>query len=246
MAPNSCDVGLMAKVVYGQGVAKMSGRLGGSVYANNRGGAYVRNFVRPVNARTSYQEDQRGRVSDQSAAWRTLSSADQDAWTSWASTHPITDRLGNSILRSGHQAFVGVNVLRVLAGDATSANVVPGDPTFVASPIAADWKALDISDTKMEPKASATLPISTVWFCYSAPPVSAGVQFTFDKEKLLKVVELAAEVAIDAALANLWTDYVARFGTITGLAGRKFVCRILQYDEGQLGNPSLVSGLLVA
>lgn len=236
----------MAKVVYGQGVSKMSGRLGGSVYANNRGGAYVRNWVKPINPRTNYQENQRALVADASAAWRNLTTAQQDAWSTWASTHPIVDRLGNSILRSGHQAYVGVNVLRTLASDAATPSATPGDPTYIADPIEEAYKTLAVTSSKIEPQAKVTLAIGTIWFCYFAPPVSAGVSFTYDKEKLLEVLTLPAEVAAAAAVSNFFANYVVRYGTLGASAGKKIVCRIMQYDEGQLSNPSVVTGIMAA
>lgn len=234
----------MAKIVYGQGVSKMSGRLGGSVYANNRGGAYVRNWVKPINPRTNYQENQRALVSDASSAWRNLTTSQQDAWSTLSSTHPIVDRLGNSILRSGHQAYVGVNVLRTLASDAATPSATPGDPTYISDPIGASYKTLAIATSKIEPMANVTLALGTIWFCYFAPPVSSGVNFVYDKQKLLQVLTLPAEVAASAALSNFFSDYVLRFGTLSAAVGKKIVCRIMQYDEGQLSNPSVVTGIM--
>jgi hypothetical protein len=51
-------------------------------------------------------------------------------------------------------------------------------------------------------------------------------------------------VAASAALSNFFSDYVLRFGTLSAAVGKKIVCRIMQYDEGQLSNPSVVTGIM--
>jgi hypothetical protein len=237
----------MAKVVFGQGVSKISGRIGGTVYANNRGGSYMRNFVPPTNPRSTAQVDQRTMLGNRSALWRTLTTAQQDAWSSWAETHPITDRLGASITLTGAQAYCWINVNRELASDTATAHTVPpSDPTFIASAIDSAYDALAITGTHMDLQAAAILPINTVLFVWAAPPVSPGVSFTFDKERLIAVTSMVAEVAVGAIAFNAWTTYTARFGALTGLDGKKIICRTHVYSEGQTSQGFVTTGILAA
>lgn len=235
----------MAKVLYGQGVSKYSGKLGGTVFANNRAGSYARNFVVPVNPKTSYQVAQRNRIAQFSGDWRSLSSGEQDAWATWAAAHPVIDRLGNSIQLSGHQAFVGANTLRSLAGDDADTVTVPGDPSYTANAIKTAFKTLDVSSTKIEVEAMNAIAASTVWFCYSAPPVSPGVSYVFDKEKLVHVETVAAPILADAVLVDLFAEVALRFGSLTEAAGKKQIIRVMQYSEGQLSNPYVIQGIWV-
>ena len=102
----------------GIAVGQMSGSVGGITASHNKGGPYFRNRAIPTNPNTAEQLAQRNRLATLSRDWQDLTQAQRDAWTEWARQNPITNALGNSILKSGHQSFVGLNSNILRAGSA--------------------------------------------------------------------------------------------------------------------------------
>lgn len=236
----------MGKVVFGGGVSAISGKVSGTVYARNKGGAYARNFAVPTNPNTQAQLDARDRLTQMSNEWRALAQAVQDAWAAWALTHPILDRLGAAIKLSAHGAFVKININRDLAGDATAHGTIPADPTFVAA-IIDNSTALDadISDNVIEIALGAGALADQILAIFASPAVSAGVNNTLAAERLVEVHTLTAG-EITAVKFDIRAAWAARFGGLAGLAGKKIIVNCYQYDEGQFASPTKVSGSIVA
>jgi hypothetical protein len=236
----------MAKVAFGGGVAAMSGKLGGSVFAHNKGGSYSRNWKKPTNPNTQSQLDSRDRLVQMSNEWRALTQAQQDAWAAFAATHPILDRLGAAINLTGHQAYVKININRDLAADATAHATVPNDPAFVAG-IIDNTTALviDASTPTLTLALGAGAAADQVLMIYASPAVSAGQNNTASQERLIEVHTLTAG-EVTAVSIPLSTPWVAKFGGMAAIAGKKIIVNAYQYDEGQLSAATKVSGIAVA
>lgn len=107
-----------------------SGSMGAVTASHNRAGQYLRNRRTPVSpTRTPKQGIQRGRFGSVSAAWQSLAGDVQSAWTAFAAGYPVVDSLGQSIVLTGHQYFVGVNSALLAAGQAII-NTVPTNTTI--------------------------------------------------------------------------------------------------------------------
>jgi len=119
----------MAKFLPGPTVGRISGRIGASIFSHNKGGPYIRNGTKPTISTTEYAQAAKSRLAGLSASWEDESAADRLAWKVWAETNPITDRLGQSINLTGHQAYISLNA-RLLASSlsAISAPPVDADP----------------------------------------------------------------------------------------------------------------------
>jgi hypothetical protein len=236
----------MAKIVTGGGVAAISGKLGGAVFASNKGGAYMRAFTKPTNPKTTYQEDARDALAQYSNEWRVLSDAQRESWAAWASTHPIVDRLGASRNLTGSQAYVKINANRDSAGDSTANATVPSDPAFVQAIVnVALAIGADISATEIVIKLGAGAADGQKLFVYITPALSAGVNASFGQERLLPVISIgAADVA--AGEIDVEAAWVARFGSMTGLAGKKLSAHCYQVLQGQTGAAMAVSGIITA
>lgn len=114
-----------------------SGSIAGTTWSHNRGGQYTRNRRTPViGTRTPRQGVVKGNFAEASRLWQTLSSADQNAWTSFANAHPIVDRLGQSIKLTGHQFFVRVNAA-LLNVDQPTTTTVPASVAVTAEVVTA-------------------------------------------------------------------------------------------------------------
>jgi hypothetical protein len=99
----------MALIRPGAVVGQISGRVGGVVFARNRGGAYVRNGPAPVQPRTLYQTAVRNALSTASSAWDSITEEQRTAWSEWAKLNPVKNRIGESVTLQGNAAFVQLN-----------------------------------------------------------------------------------------------------------------------------------------
>lgn len=236
----------MAKVVFGGGVSAISGKIGGTVYSRNKGGAYTRNFAVPTNPSTVYQEEARDRLTQYSNEWRGLTEEQRLSWNEWAATHPILDRLGASKLLTGAQAYTKINTNRDLAGDATANATVPSDPEWVnlildtTAPLVAD-----ISDGSILVPLGAGALAGQVLFFFATGPISAGISNYFNVERLIGAHTITEGEITDTEIDifDLWT---ARFGPLTGQAGRKIGLHSYQYLQGQLGAAMQQTGIIAA
>ena len=236
----------MAKIVTGGGVAAISGKLGGAVFASNKGGAYMRAFTKPTNPKTSYQEDARDSLAQYSNEWRVLTDEERESWAAWAATHPIVDRLGASRNLTGSQAYVKINANRDLAGDATANATVPGDPSFTQAIVdVTESIAADISNNNILVPLGAGAADGQFLFVYITPALSAGINASFGQERLLPVIAIDAGM-VSAGEVNVGPEWVSRFGALTGLTGKKLSAHCYQVLQGQTGAAMQVTGIIVA
>lgn len=104
----------MALIVYGGGVAAMSGRVGGVVYSRNASGAYVRPWVMPINPGSARQQEVRFAVAQLSTRWvETLTAVQRESWATYAGNVAIPNRLGNLHHISGLAMYVRCNAPRL-------------------------------------------------------------------------------------------------------------------------------------
>jgi len=92
---------------------QVSGSIGGITYAHAKGGTmYSRARAIPVNPATANQTLVRNAMTVLANAWGSLLTGPQrDSWDMYALNVPVTNPLGDSILLSGQNWFVGSNVL---------------------------------------------------------------------------------------------------------------------------------------
>ena len=103
----------MALIKTGVGIAEISGKIGGSVFARNRFGSYVREHTIPVNPDTSRQDAVRTTFSTLAANWRDLlTEAQRTLWEEWALNSPQKNRLGDVFIPTGMNAYISVNAVR--------------------------------------------------------------------------------------------------------------------------------------
>jgi len=93
---------------------RMSGKLGGVVYGNNAGGAYVRVLVNPTNPNTPFQQAIRSATSQLTSRWvATLSAAQRAAWATYAANVTVPNRWGTPIHLNPLAMYVRCNVPRI-------------------------------------------------------------------------------------------------------------------------------------
>lgn len=100
----------MAKVLFGGGIAAMSGSEAGRTYSRNASGAYVKNKSIPHNANTAKQQAVRSQFAGLISSWKSLSDAQQQAWIDMSPQYPSQDRLGQSVQLTGQQLYNRLNL----------------------------------------------------------------------------------------------------------------------------------------
>jgi len=235
----------MAKVVYGGGVAAMSGKSAGNVFSRNAGGSYVRNFKVPTNPNTARQQAARDKLGTWASTWRTLSDATRDQWNAWAQTHPVIDRLGASIILSGIMAFVKLNINTELAGLSPLVNP-PTDPIFKTPVLQEGSLQAAASAGTMTVNAGTDLSTNDILFIWASPPVSPGITNTKNIERLISVITLTSDVDAGDPLPSIAGDFTATFGSITGQAGRAVNVTGFFFSQGQLSVGALARGIIQA
>lgn len=85
--------------------AILSGKLDGSVYARNKGGAYVRTWVKPTNPKTQQQASVRSAFTDSSKTWAAFSSKVKTQWNYFATSYFKPKKIKPGVIYSGFNSF---------------------------------------------------------------------------------------------------------------------------------------------
>jgi hypothetical protein len=96
-------------IIRGEVFGDVRGRIGGTVFQKNKAGKILRAYVKGIDAKTEAQMEQRGNYSLVAERWKVITTAQRQAWTTFASSiyAPKIRRGGNQW--SGVNAFIGCN-----------------------------------------------------------------------------------------------------------------------------------------
>lgn len=150
----------MAKVNFGTVVNDARGKIAGIVLSKNKSGAYVRTKVTPANPRTAAQQAVRANFASLSQAWSgTLTQAQRDAWTAYATTFPRTNIFGNSLVLNGLNMYCALGAIMMQLGMPPSL-VPPASPAvspaaWLSTFATATVSALTITETAVSTDATA-------------------------------------------------------------------------------------------
>ena len=124
----------MASILLGPSLSQVTGSIGSTVFAKNRGGAYIRGRVRPSNPQSPKQSLERGYLALCQSTYRdTLSAAQRDGWEAAAAVVTVHNRLGQPIKLSACNLFAAVNTLR-LRGSQAIIEACPTPPLKAGAP----------------------------------------------------------------------------------------------------------------
>lgn len=197
----------MALIKPGGIVGQISGRVGGDVYSSNRYGRYVRNGSIPITSTTTEAINAKGRLATVSQAWQGLTAAQRAAWASWAQTNPVVNRLGDSVVLTGHAAFVKCNTVLYYLGAAQI-----DDPPLSTAPVplVTLTQSCDIGAGTFDLTYTAT-PLAADEYLYIRTAVvdSHAINYV---QNLLKLVGVSA--AAQASPFDHQTLVEGRFGTL--------------------------------
>lgn len=193
------------KAKYGALVVAGSGKINGFVASRNRGGAYFRTKVTPVNPQTTAQLAVRNRLGFLSQEWRGLTEAERAAWNGVVSSFSRTDVFGDLKNPTGFNLYQRLNNNLLTVGQAAidtppvvDAVAVVGLTSITAT---AGTSLIAVVLTGAVPAGSAVKVFATA-------PQSPGV--TFVKSEYRLITTLAPAAATPVALGAV---YVAKFGS---------------------------------
>lgn len=106
----------MARIVGGSPLGELSGKMGGLVFARNKGGPYVRQYAVPVNPNTIAQVNARAAFGSSSANWHNLNSPQKAQWQAYA------EGIFSPLNQANMGQFSGINAYTSLVNTVANAN----------------------------------------------------------------------------------------------------------------------------
>lgn len=222
----------MASIKFSALVSDARGKIGGNVFARNKGGAYVRSFTMPTNPQTGKQQIVRQNLASLSADWRVLSPSQRLGWNEAAQDFPQLNRMGEQYFLSGQQLFLKFNAM--LAGAGQSKVVNPPNPVELPT---ITFFVDTVSTTALEIDATGSLATSSeIVIVRATRPVSQGRSNQFRSD--FKFVAAYAGDAFDGTIA-LTSAYESNVATLAGQGGKKIFVEafVVVINSGQSGVP---------
>lgn len=226
----------MAKIKFGNIVVDMRGKIAGNVYSRNRGGAYARVRVVPINPNTSFQSAVRAVFTLLSQAWKSITATERTSWAQAVGNFARINNLGDSHNLTPNSLYVSLN--KNLADVNLPRIDTAPSPASVESVVVTAATAENVAQTVII-LLDAIVPTNTSLKVFVSPTVSAGVNSIGTKLRQLTSFADGAP-----ALLDLTTEYISRFGAV-GAAGSKIFFKIVPVNEttGQVG--ASIEGVMV-
>jgi hypothetical protein len=228
----------MANILHGVGIADARGSVGGAVFSRGKGGAILRNRTKPVNPRSVMQNQRRAHLAYLATAWSRDLTADQRAdWEAYAQGTAWTNKLGQSIAINGNAAFVRLNTLRLMAGQARrdEAPTAMGHAGGMTATFAADVTTQNMVITAIDAACDILVATNTV-FVFGAPPVEAGRMMVPTGYRILGEFVGVNPTPLPKSIAYPWTF----------VAGQRINLKFLFIDTDYRISPDLFQAVVAA
>jgi hypothetical protein len=232
----------MAKIIFLDG-SEVRGKIGGKVYSRNASGAFVRQYVKPINANTALQQGVRNNFSSLSSAYRDLSDANRATYENMRTFYKTTDSVGNVVTPTAPQLFNRLNGVLLQNGTINVANVMTScpapvnligttssAPTYVTATTTLQANVTFANGVTLVPTDQALIISATA-------SISAGIAKVPSK-LFARLDQLGA--ATDTSASNLNNVYVAAYGLPT--AGATIYMRFQTFSivTGQITSELIV------
>lgn len=184
---------------------ELRGSMGCIVATRNRYGAYFRVRVKPTVSTTEYATEAKARLATCTSNWHDLTAAQKLAWNEYAQGNPVVGSLGEQQILTGHVAYVGIGVRRMMAGSAALVVppiIPPPDPLTALSVTA------DIGAGNVELVYTATpTPADEVLWIEACLVNSSGINYV---ENLMRFIGFSG--AAEASPYDIEAAVTARIG----------------------------------
>jgi hypothetical protein len=197
------------KVKFGSIVTEGSGKIGGHVASKNRGGAYFRTKVTPINPNTTAQQNARGILGSLSTQWSLLTQAQRLSFNNAVADFATTDIFGDIRNPSGINLFVKLNTNLINTGQAQIVSA-PAKEEFLFSGISV--VALTVATQEVQINLDNSLNNGATVLLFATPSLSQGTSFVKNRLRCIGS-ETVSMGAIDAT-----SGYVGKYGAFVAQA----------------------------
>jgi hypothetical protein len=224
------------KIKFGALVVAGSGKIGGHVAAKNRGGAYLRTKVTPLNPNTSAQAGARALLASLSTAWSGLTDDQRKSWNNAVAAFATTDIFGDLRNPSGLNLYVKLNANLSNSGQA----LLSVAPEKIEVPFAQISSAVyDITSGVFEFNFSGGDFNGQLITINATPSMSQGVSFVKSQFRKIGVQQ------VNDQLFDAFAIYNAKYGVPT--AGANIVVSVAVITAtGQQGVAQQIKATVVA
>lgn len=191
------------KIQYGAGIVNGSGKLAGWVASRNRGGAFMRAKVTPLNPSTSYQQNARGILGSLSTQWSQLTEAQRLSFNNAVTDFSRTDIFGDVRNPSGINLFVKLNANLINTGRA-QITTAPAKEEIRFSAI--ESIVMDVSTQAVTITLADDTLDGKLVLAFATPTLTNGTRFVKNRLRSIGSVEILGSVI------TLSAEYVAKFG----------------------------------
>lgn len=204
------------KIKFGALMVDARGKIGGHVASKNRGGAYMRTKVTPVNPQSVAQTGVRSAFTTIAQAWRGLTAAQRASFNGAVANFAKTDIFGDLRNPSGsnlHQRL-NLNLAAVGASPIVSAPAVANSPEAFEFSVtaAAGVPAVTLAWT------SGAVPAGTAVIVETSPCLSPGKSFVKNLFRQIQVLPAA-----DTTPTIITANFASKFGN--PIAGQQIFVR---------------------
>lgn len=229
----------MAKVKFTAIVADMRNKLNGSVFARNRGGAYVRTKVTPLNPQTAAQVGARSLLTSLAQDFRSLTQEEIAAWNSATTQWQTTDIFGDSVSPTGLALYVRLNANISNAGGTLL--TTPPSPVGASALTSVTLTANAGSDQFELAYSPSTVPADHTMYIESTSMLSPGINNANSRFRFIMTMAAASLSPADA-----FASQTAKFGPL--VAGQKAFVRAKFINKltGEVSLPLVASGIVGA
>jgi hypothetical protein len=229
----------MAKIKLGSNIVGISGKMAGHVFANNRGGNYMRVKTKPTNPRTVAQMGARNRFTSLSQAWKSITDAQRNAWNAAVSNWGRTNVFGDIKSPTGAQLFQKLNNNLVNCGSAQISDVPQPAAVFAFTSLAI---AAAAGAGTMTATFAPAIPAGTKVLVFATAPQSAGKSYVTNLYRQIGVLSTT-----DISPKTIAALYTAKYGSV-GLAGQKIFVKMVPVNltNGQSGQGITAMAIIAA
>lgn len=231
----------MAKVKLGALTQDVRGTLNGNVFSRNRGGAYVRTKVSPVQPLSAFADFARQCFGSLSQRWSTVLTDEQRAaWEAFAAVHPFINIFGDAIILGGVAFYQAANRRLLQLGEA-----------FVDDP-PLTWSVEDTGGVTLSIEAGGDFLISIgraltadeLLYVF-ATPILMGARTPQRND--FRLIQTPENPLVTPA-ADCFAVYNARFAPQELIIGNRVAVRvqIINTETGASSSPALAQTVVVA
>lgn len=202
-------------------VTGIRGTIAGVVFSANRSGTYARGWRMSTNPQSIGQMDQRAFLAQAGAQWRTLSTAEQGDWDTFALTPPEDDynSLGDLYLPSGFGWFTRIFLRRRRTGQADDLLAPTSTPT--AAPTTFTMTLNPATGAAADATFGYTSGEFATYYAILQLSIAPGIGTNVQTSRYLNLWEA---VGVGATSTDFGVAYAAAFGATQ--VGLRFFARL--------------------